>query len=114
MFLMFIYLSFTLYLYVLINFGFCLIFQQEIAETSNIALNLYNETHSLEQTSEGISKAMSAAVNKKRAMLSCSFTKQLAIADINLTPAFLEEVKHHWNSFSVPEMLQEKISSYCC
>jgi hypothetical protein len=52
---------------------------------------------------------MSAAVNKKRAMLSSSFTKQLAIADINLTPAFLEEVKNHWGSFSVPEMLQEKL-----
>ena len=109
MFLIFIYLSFILHLYVLINFGFCFIFQQELAEASDIALNLYNETHYLEQTSEGFSKAMSATVNKKRAMLSSSFTKQLAIADINLTPAFLEEVKHHWGSFSVPEMLQEKL-----
>ena len=109
MFLIFIYLSFQLHLYLLINFGLCLIFQQELAEASDIALNLYNETHPLERTSEGVSKAMSAAVNKKRAMLSSSFTKQLAIADINLTPAFLEEVKHHWGSFSVPEMLQEKL-----
>jgi phosphosulfolactate synthase (CoM biosynthesis protein A) len=42
-------------------------------------------------------------------MLSSGFTKQLAIADINLTSAFLEEVKHHWGSFSVPEMSQEKL-----
>jgi hypothetical protein len=38
---------------------------------------------------------MSTAVNKKHAMLSSSFIKQLAIADINLTPAFLKEVKHN-------------------
>ena len=52
---------------------------------------------------------MSTAVNKKRAMLSSSFTKQLAIADINLTHAFLEEIKHHWDLFLVPEILQEKL-----
>jgi hypothetical protein len=62
---MFIYLSFTLFLYVLINFGFCLIFQQVLAEASDIAFNFYTEIHHLEQTSEGASKAMSAAVNKK-------------------------------------------------
>ena len=50
---------------------------------------------------------MSAVVNKKRAMLSSGFTKQLVIAD--LTSVFLEEVKHHWGSFSVPGMLQEKL-----
>ena len=83
--------------------------QQELAEASDIALIQYNETHPLEKTSEGVSKAMSTAINKKRAMLSYGFTKQLAIADINLTPAFLEEVKHHWGSFFVPEMLQEKL-----
>ena len=60
--------SFTLYLYVLINFEFCLIIQQELAEASNIALNHYNETHLLEKTSEGVSKAMSITVNKKRVM----------------------------------------------
>jgi phosphosulfolactate synthase (CoM biosynthesis protein A) len=49
---------------------------------------------------------MSAVVYKKRAMLSSSFTKQLAIANINLANDFLEEVKHHWGSFSVHEMLQ--------
>ena len=106
---MFILLHFILHLYILINIEFCLIFQQELAEASDIALNQYNETHPLERTSNGVSKAMSAAVNKKRAMLSSGFTKQLAIADINLTPAFLEEVKHHWGSFSVSEMLQEKL-----
>ena len=52
---------------------------------------------------------MSAAVNKKRTISSSGFTEQLAIADINLTLAFLEEVKHHWSSFSVSEMLQEKL-----
>jgi 2-oxoglutarate dehydrogenase complex dehydrogenase (E1) component-like enzyme len=52
---------------------------------------------------------MSATVNKKRTMLFFSFTKQLAIADINLTHDFLEEVKYHWGSFSVPEMLQKKL-----
>jgi hypothetical protein len=41
-------------------------------------------------------------------MLSSSFTKQLAIADINVN-IFLEEVKHHWGSFPVPEMLQKKL-----
>ena len=41
---------------------------------------------------------MYAAVNKKRAMLSFGFTK-LAIADVNLTSAFLEEIKHYWGSF---------------
>jgi hypothetical protein len=61
---MFIHLHFTLHLYVLINFEFCLIFQQKLAEASNIALNQYNETHHLERTLEGVSKAMSAAVNK--------------------------------------------------
>jgi hypothetical protein len=93
---MFIHLHFTLHLYVLINIEFCLIFQQELAETNDIALNQYNEIHPLERTSYGVSKAMSASVNKKRAMLSSSFTKQLAIADINLTSAFLEKIKHHW------------------
>jgi hypothetical protein len=109
MYFMFIYLHFTLHLYILINFEFCLIVQQELAEASDIALNQYNKTHPLERTSQGVSKAMSAAVNKKRTMLSSGFTKQVAIVDINLTSAFLEEVKNHWGSFSVPEMLQEKL-----
>jgi hypothetical protein len=52
---------------------------------------------------------MSAAVNKKCAILSSGFTKQLVIADINLTFVFFEEVKHHWGSFLVPKMLQEKL-----
>jgi phosphosulfolactate synthase (CoM biosynthesis protein A) len=52
---------------------------------------------------------MSTSVNKKRAMLSSSFTKQLAIANINLTYDFFEEVKYHWGSFSMLEMLQEKL-----
>jgi hypothetical protein len=51
MFLMFIHLHFILHLYVLINFEFCLNFQQELAEASDIALNQYNETHPLERTS---------------------------------------------------------------
>ena len=38
---------------------------------------------------------MSIVVNKKRAILSFDFTKQLAIADINLTLAFFQKVKHH-------------------
>jgi hypothetical protein len=46
--LMFIYLHFKSNLYVLINIDFCLIFQQEFAEASNIALNQYNKTHPLE------------------------------------------------------------------
>ena len=46
---------------------------------------------------------MSTAVNKN---VQCCL---LAIADINLTPAFLEEVKHHWGLFPVPEMVQEKL-----
>ena len=52
---------------------------------------------------------MSTSVNKKNSMLSYHFTKQLAIADINLTLAFVEEVKYYWGSFSMPEMLQEKL-----
>jgi hypothetical protein len=52
---------------------------------------------------------MSTAVNEKRAMLYSTFIKQLAIANLNFTHAFFEEVKHHWGSFFVPEMLQEKI-----
>ena len=52
---------------------------------------------------------MSTAVKKKRTILSFSFTKQLVIVDINLTPPFLEEIKHHWGSFLVPEMLQDKL-----
>ena len=51
MFLMFIHLHFILHLYVLINFEFCLNFQQELAEASDIALNQYNETHPFERTS---------------------------------------------------------------
>jgi hypothetical protein len=46
---------------------------------------------------------------KNMQCLSSSFTKQLAIADINLTSAFLEKIKHHWGSFSVSAMLQEKL-----
>ena len=52
---------------------------------------------------------MSTVVNKKHAMLSFGFIKQLAITDINLTQAFLEELKHHLGLFSVPEMLKEKL-----
>jgi hypothetical protein len=40
-------------------------------------------------------------------MLSSSFRKQLAIANINLTHDFREEVKYHWGSFLIPEMQQE-------
>ncbi len=49
---------------------------------------------------------MSTIFNKERAMLFSGFTKELAIADIKLTYVFLEEVKHYWNSFLVPEVLQ--------
>ena len=80
--------------------------QQKLAEASNIAPKHYIETHPLEKTSEGVSKAISTAVNKERAMLSYGFTKQLVIADIKLTYVFLEEVKHHRISFSVPKILQ--------
>ena len=52
---------------------------------------------------------MSTTVNKERAKLFYGFTNQLAIADIKLTYAFFEEVKHHWSSFSVPEILQQKL-----
>ena len=51
---------------------------------------------------------MAIVVNKKRAMLSLSFTKQLAIADINLTLSFFEVVKHNWGLFLVLEILEEK------
>jgi hypothetical protein len=51
---------------------------------------------------------MFTAVNKNGAILSSSFTKQLAIANINLTHDFLKEVKHHWGLFLLPEMLQKK------
>jgi hypothetical protein len=105
-----VYLSFIYITFICTyQFWILFIFQQELVEASDIAFNLYNETHPLERTSKGVSKAMSVAVNKKRAMLSSSFTKQLAIADINLTPAFFEKVKHRWGSFSVHEMLQEKL-----
>ena len=77
--------------------------------TSDIVFNIYNEIPPVESTSEGVLKVMFTAVNKKRAILSSDFTKQLAIVDINLTPAFLEDIKHHWGSFSVLEMLQEKL-----
>jgi hypothetical protein len=52
MYFMFIHLHFTLHLYILINFEFCLIFQQELIEASDIALNHYNETRPLERTSQ--------------------------------------------------------------
>ena len=53
-FFMFIHLHFTLHLYILIDFEFCLISQQEQVEVSDIAFNHYNETHHLERTSEGV------------------------------------------------------------
>ena len=49
---------------------------------------------------------MSTTVNKERAMLSSSVTKQLAITDIKLTFVSLQEIKYLWGSFSVPEILQ--------
>ena len=52
---------------------------------------------------------MSTTINKERAMLFSNFTKQLANVDIKLTYVFFEEVKHHWSSFSVPEILQQKL-----
>ena len=42
---------------------------------------------------------MSTVVNKKRAMLSSGFIKQLATAVINLSHAFIEEIKYHWGFF---------------
>lgn len=54
---------------------------------------------------------MFITVNKKRVILSSGSTKRLAITDINLTPTFLEEIKHHWDSFLVLEVLLEKL--YC-
>ena len=106
---MFILFYFTLYLYILINCEFCLIVQQKLTEASDVALNHYNETQSLEMTLEEVPKVMSTVGNNKHAMLFFDFTKQLAIAQITLIHAFFEEVKHHWGSFSVPEMLQEKL-----
>ena len=35
--------------------------------------------------------------------------KQWLVADPKLTPAFLEEVKAHYEKFDEPEMLQEKL-----
>ena len=72
---MFIHLHFTLHLYVLINFEFCLIFQQELAEASDIVPNHYNEIYFIEQTSKGVSKVMYTTISKIHAMLSSSFTK---------------------------------------
>ena len=54
---------------------FCFIIQQELAKTSNVALNHYNEIHFLENTSKRLSKAMFIADNKKCIMLSSYFTK---------------------------------------
>ena len=81
------------------KFWIFFIVQQEYAEANNIAFNHYNETHHVERTSEGVSETISAIVNKKREISSSGFTKQLAIANINLTHVFFEEVRHHWGSF---------------
>ena len=83
-----------------------MIVHQKLVEASNIVSNHYNETHHLEITSERVSKAMSTVVNKERAMLFSNFTKELVMANIKLTYAFLEEVKHYSSSFLVHEILQ--------
>ena len=85
-----------------------MIFQQELAEANDIALNQYNELINLNEHQTEFQKQC-PQLSKKRAMLSSGCTRPLAIADIIPTSAFLEEVKHHWGSFSVSEMLQEKL-----
>lgn len=85
--------------------------QQGLAEARNIAFNHYNEIHPFEKILEGISKAVLTTLNKKILCFFYGFMKQQAIVDIDLTPTFLEEVKHHWGSFTVLGMLQEKL--YC-
>ena len=52
---------------------------------------------------------MSIVVNMKCVILSFGFIKQLTIADINITHTFIKKIKHHWDSFSVSEMFQEKL-----
>ena len=91
---------------IFMNFEFCLIVQQKLDEADNIASNHYIKTRHLKRTPERILKVMSTSVNKERAMLSSGITKQLAIADIKLTYGYPEEVKHHWGSFSVLQILQ--------
>ena len=65
--------------------------------------------HLLEKTSEKGFKSMSAVVNKKCALLSSGFFKTTSDCRHQPHPRFLEEIKHHWGSFSVYEMLQEKL-----
>ena len=85
---------------ILINFEFCLIIQQEFVEAIDIVLNHYNDPHSFEKTSKGVSKTMST-----KTIWYSSFSKQLAIVVINFTPAFFEEVKDHVGSLMVPNLL---------
>ena len=49
------------------------------------------------------------AVKKVEDKLVAELRKHLPVADPKLTPAFLEEVKAHYEKFDEPEMLQEKL-----
>ena len=49
------------------------------------------------------------AVKKVEDKLVAELRKHLHVADPKLTPAFLEEVKTHYEKFDEPEMLQEKL-----
>ena len=48
-------------------------------------------------------------VKKVEDKLVCELRKHSPVADPKLTPAFLEEVKNHYEKFDEPEMLQEKL-----
>lgn len=52
---------------------------------------------------------MSTIVNTKYTILSFDFTKQITTANINITPTFFKEIKHHWDSILVFEILHEKL-----
>ena len=49
------------------------------------------------------------AVKKVEDKLVCELRKHLPVVDPRLTPAFLEEIKVHYEKFDEPEMLQEKL-----
>ncbi len=85
--------------------------QQEIAEAAHVAEEKYKfkNPDSSTWTDRSAEEWVRKAVKKVEDKLVSELRKHLPVADPKLTPAFLDEVKSHYEKFDEPEMLQEKL-----
>ena len=84
---------------------------QEIAEAAHAAEDKYKTKNPDPSTwtDRNAEDWVRKAVKKVEDKLAAELRKHLPVADLKLTPTFLEEINSHYEKFDEPEMLQEKL-----